>query len=221
MFLYPLAYRNRSHGQWLRHFRPSAPFQHHHHQTSMIKMDRPSKRPKISSFEHRPSTTDPAHCDTLTAENNGLASLRRSITPPPPPRRQEPTNTTAVSDGVKATESPFHKKIPTTTHPSPIQLTHVRDLPASSGNNVDTVRLRDILKNPMIRECWQFNFLIDVDFLMSQFDEDVRDLVKVKVVHGSWKKDAPNRIRIDVVSPLFLDWNAFPNGVIGTMLEVS
>jgi len=73
----------------------------------------------------------------------------------------------------------------------------------------------------MIRECWQFNFLIDVDFLMSQFDEDVRDLVKVKVVHGSWKKDAPNRIRIDVVSPLFLDWNAFPNGVIGTMLEVS
>jgi tyrosyl-DNA phosphodiesterase-1 len=42
--------------------------------------------------------------------------------------------------------------------PSPIQLTNIRDLPASSGNNVDTIRLRDILGDPMIRECWQFNF---------------------------------------------------------------
>lgn len=50
----------------------------------------------------------------------------------------------------------------------------------------------------MIRECWQFNYLHDVDFIMSQFDEDVRRLVKVKVVHGSWKRDAPNRVRIDV-----------------------
>lgn len=40
---------------------------------------------------------------------------------------------------------------------------------------------------------------------MSQFDEDVRRLVKVKVVHGSWKRDAPNRQRIDVgpLSSLF------------------
>ena len=50
----------------------------------------------------------------------------------------------------------------------------------------------------MIRECWQFNYCIDVDYLMSQFDEDVRGLVQVKVVHGSWKREAPNRIRIDV-----------------------
>ncbi|PKY01483.1 phospholipase D/nuclease [Aspergillus campestris IBT 28561] len=49
----------------------------------------------------------------------------------------------------------------------------------------------------MIRECWQFNYLFDVDFLMSQFDDDVRALVKVKVVHGSWKREAPNRVRID------------------------
>jgi tyrosyl-DNA phosphodiesterase-1 len=55
----------------------------------------------------------------------------------------------------------------------------------------------------MIRECWQFNFLFDVDFLMSQFDEDVRRLVQVKVVHGSWKKDAPNRIRIEVCFAFF------------------
>lgn len=50
----------------------------------------------------------------------------------------------------------------------------------------------------MIRECWQFNYMIDVDFLMRQFDEDVRDLVQVKVVHGSWKREDGNRIAIEV-----------------------
>lgn len=57
----------------------------------------------------------------------------------------------------------------------------------------------------MIRECWQFNYLFDVDFLMSQFDEDVRSLVQVKVVHGSWEKEAANRIRVDV-SFLSITW---------------
>lgn len=33
---------------------------------------------------------------------------------------------------------------------------------------------------------------------MDQFDDDVRSLVKVRVVHGSWKREAPNRVRIDV-----------------------
>jgi hypothetical protein len=37
-----------------------------------------------------------------------------------------------------------------------------------------------------------------VDFLMRQFDADVRDLVSVKVVHGSWKRESENRIRVDV-----------------------
>lgn len=34
--------------------------------------------------------------------------------------------------------------------------------------------------------------------LRSNFDEDVRDLVRVKVVHGSWKKEDSNRLYIDV-----------------------
>lgn len=33
---------------------------------------------------------------------------------------------------------------------------------------------------------------------MSQFDEDVRSLVQVKVVHGSWERESANRIRVDV-----------------------
>lgn len=66
---------------------------------------------------------------------------------------------------------------------------------------METVQLRDLLGDPMIRECWQFNYLFDVDYLMDQFDEDVRDLVIVRVVHGSWKREASNRIRIDVLFP--------------------
>ncbi|KAL4897891.1 tyrosyl-DNA phosphodiesterase-domain-containing protein [Aspergillus ambiguus] len=118
-----------------------------------------------------------------------LASLHRSITPPSPraQRRSAPSST-----GVKNAQQNRVRVIA-----SPFRLTHVRDLAESSGNNVDTVRLRDILGDPMIRECWQFNYLFDVDFLMQQFDEDVRSLVTVKVVHGSWKREAPNRIRID------------------------
>ena len=47
---------------------------------------------------------------------------------------------------------------------SPIQLSYVEGLPAA--DNVNTVSLRDILGNPLIKECWAFNYLFDVDFLM-------------------------------------------------------
>jgi tyrosyl-DNA phosphodiesterase-1 len=47
---------------------------------------------------------------------------------------------------------------------SPIQLTRIRDL--APHQNVDTVQLKDILGNPLIRECWNFNFLFDIDFVM-------------------------------------------------------
>lgn len=47
---------------------------------------------------------------------------------------------------------------------SPFQLTKIRDL--APYQNVDTVELKDILGNPLIRECWNFNFLFDLDFVM-------------------------------------------------------
>ena len=47
---------------------------------------------------------------------------------------------------------------------SPVQLNHIQNLPASSS--VDTVRLSDILGDPMIKECWLFNYLFDIEFLM-------------------------------------------------------
>ena len=79
---------------------------------------------------------------------------------------------------------------------SPFQLTWIRDLPASS--NVDAVTLKDILGNPLIAECWDFNYLHNLDFLMDAFDPDIRDLVNVHVVHGFWKNEDPSRLSLKV-----------------------
>ncbi|KAK6224658.1 tyrosyl-DNA phosphodiesterase [Colletotrichum tabaci] len=86
---------------------------------------------------------------------------------------------------------------------SPFQLTRIRDLPEAA--NKDTVTLKDILGDPLIAECWEFNFLHDIHFLMSHFDEDTRNLVKVHVVHGFWKKEDPNRLALQK------DAEAYPN----------
>lgn len=167
--------------------------------------DRPAKRLKVASSDtHHQEPAGPT-IDCLDDPTNpsssrsgrSLASLTRSITPPPRLRSRLPSQSQQSSVTGVSTHQAGDQNVPKLIS-SPIQLTNIRDLPASSGNNVDTIRLRDILGDPMIRECWQFNFLHDVDFIMSQFDEDVRALVQVKIVHGSWKKEAPNRIRIDV-----------------------
>ncbi|KAI1081636.1 phospholipase D/nuclease [Whalleya microplaca] len=79
--------------------------------------------------------------------------------------------------------------------PSPFQLTTIRDLPEAS--NIDAVSLKDLLGDPLIAECWEFNYLHDVDFLMSHFDEDTRSLVKVHIVHGFWKKEDSSRILLE------------------------
>ncbi len=52
--------------------------------------------------------------------------------------------------------------------------------------------------DPLIKECWEFNYLHDIDFLMENLDEDVRHLVRVHVVHGFWKSDDPKRIALQV-----------------------
>lgn len=79
---------------------------------------------------------------------------------------------------------------------SPFQLTSIRDLPPAS--NIDTVTLKEILSDPLISECWDFNYLHDLDFLMDAFDEDVRALVRVNVIHGFWKREDESRLRLIV-----------------------
>lgn len=108
-------------------------------------------------------------------------SLTSTISPPPLRRKPKPD-----IHEVKVIKSPF-------------QLTWIRDLPESS--NRDAVSLKDILGDPMISECWEFNYLHNLDFLMDAFDPDVRDLVKVHVVHGFWKNEDPGRLNLKV--PMF------------------
>jgi tyrosyl-DNA phosphodiesterase-1 len=48
--------------------------------------------------------------------------------------------------------------------PSPFQLTYIPGLPKE--DNVDAVRLTDLLGDPLIKEAWQFNYMFDLDFLM-------------------------------------------------------
>ncbi|KIW18729.1 hypothetical protein PV08_03018 [Exophiala spinifera] len=151
-----------------------------------------------------------------------LSSISRPISPPGTSRSgtgtpQPETSTASISDQGSAQPPASQKREhrtrtlregePTATRkpngqdrhvryiPSPFRLTSIRDLPAS-GNN-DTVSLHGILGNPLIKEAWIFNYCFDVDWLMTFFDPDIRPQVKVKVVHGSWKRDSENRIAID------------------------
>ncbi|KAJ5924049.1 hypothetical protein N7466_008236 [Penicillium verhagenii] len=118
-----------------------------------------------------------------------LPSLQRTVSPPQSKRSKKP-----MAHGAAKNQTNAH-------HPSlissPFELTHIKDLPDKEGLNDDTVKLRDILGHPLIKECWQFNYLFDVDFMMSNFDQDVRGLAQVKVVHGTWEEKSWNKMTID------------------------
>ncbi|KAK7541963.1 putative tyrosyl-DNA phosphodiesterase [Phyllosticta citribraziliensis] len=131
----------------------------------------------------------------------GIASLHRSVSPParrqaasPPateaeaPQRIDTTSTSPANDGKPAETAQ--------TVPSPFQLTRIRDLPASA--NVDAVGIENVLRDPLITETWVFNYMFDVDWLMSCLDPDTRTLTQVKVVHGNWKREDPQRMRMEV-----------------------
>ncbi|KAK4192732.1 putative tyrosyl-DNA phosphodiesterase [Podospora australis] len=116
--------------------------------------------------------------------NSTPLSLTHPISPPLKKRRL--VNAEELEDKDHDTRT-----TPRQTFRSPFQLTKIKDLPAEL--NKDTYTLKDILGDPLISECWEFNYLHDIDFLMAAFDEDVRHLVKVHVVHGFWKREDPSR----------------------------
>ncbi|KAF2019391.1 phospholipase D/nuclease [Aaosphaeria arxii CBS 175.79] len=78
--------------------------------------------------------------------------------------------------------------------PSPVQLTKIGDL--APHQNVDTVTLHDILGDPKLIECWNFNYLFDVDFVLRHFDPRVRNLIQLKIIHGFWRRDDDRRHRL-------------------------
>ncbi|KAG9592639.1 phospholipase D/nuclease, partial [Aureobasidium melanogenum] len=112
------------------------------------------------------------------------------------PSTSEPISPPPLARNNKGKEKQQERS--TTTQPSPFHLTRIRDLPASA--NVDTVTLSDILGDPMIKEQWQFNFLLDIDFIMSNLDEDVRDTVQTKIIHGFHKQNDPSRLNLEATA---------------------
>ena len=164
------------------------------------------------------SGISPDSLKTTTALPSEVLALERSISPPLVRKKIGGSSSSpiVISDTLISPE----------LISSPVSLTRVDSL--SSVNNVDTVTLRDILGDPLIQECWAFNYLFDVDFLMTRFDPDVKDLVRVKVVHGSWKKEDSNRLHLQVntieLFPLFVRflnmpaW-ANPERIIRTILD--
>lgn len=66
---------------------------------------------------------------------------------------------TDITKGKTALSQPASRTVP-----SPVRLNFVEELAPPS--NVDTVSLGGILGNVMIRECWLFNYLFDLDFVM-------------------------------------------------------
>lgn len=93
---------------------------------------------------------------------------KQTLTPPPlrPPPKLEQVD---LSEAKKIEESK-HKEDDGAAEndiryvASPFRLTKIRDL--APHKNVETVELKDILGDPLIKECWNFNFLFDLDFVM-------------------------------------------------------
>ncbi|POS80668.1 tyrosyl-DNA phosphodiesterase [Diaporthe helianthi] len=157
-------------------------------------MEPPPKRRRLSV---EPVESDP----TGTPGSSTPRSLSHPVSPPRK-RRSRQGAAQNEDDGEHAQTtpaSPAKDDAPSTrkstqTFKSPFQLTWIRDLPAAA--NTDAVTLRDILGDPLIAECWEFNYLHDVDFLMSHFDQDIKHLVRVHLVHGFWKREDTSRLML-------------------------
>ncbi|KAI5921539.1 tyrosyl-DNA phosphodiesterase-domain-containing protein [Camillea tinctor] len=78
---------------------------------------------------------------------------------------------------------------------SPFRLTSVKDLPPQ--DNLSTVELKDLLDDPNIVECWSFNYLHDVKFMMNHFPKETRAMVKVNIVHGFWHEEGIERVALE------------------------
>lgn len=133
--------------------------------------------------------------------DEATGSLPRSLSAPiSPPRRRRRVSPVESSDepegNVEASSSSTSNGEVMQAFRSPFQLTWIHDLPEAA--NTDAVKLQDLLGDPLIAECWDFNYLHDIDFLMEAFDEDVRSLVNVHVVHGFWKREDESRLRLQV-----------------------
>lgn len=127
------------------------------------------------------NTPQSAATEVRTRRSAFLASLNRGVSPPAGRESPSPGTTgieKALQDRSKtdtpnmAPPPPLTEQLRTRTAnsskcrvvPSPFKLTRIRDVPANA--NVDTVGVKDILGDVMLREVWLFDFLYDVDWVM-------------------------------------------------------
>src|SRR5271156_6571749 len=145
----------------------------------------PSKRPRLAK-DLSTQTSDPT--EVRYKRPAFLSSFARPVSPPlRPSSRQSLSSVTPksaspiVADVVSVPkqdedlnsgkEDAGLSPLGSLSIASPFQLTRIRDLPEYC--NVDTVTLFDLLDNVMIKEAWIFNFLFDVDWIMTHFDPDI------------------------------------------------
>lgn len=131
-------------------------------------------------------------------QTNGSSVLTSLASPISPPQRKARLPSDAWKPSPQSMAQASQSNLLPATVPSTFSLTKIRDLP--DAFNVDAVTLKDILSNPLIRECWEFNYLHDLDFLIEAFDADVRDMVKIHVVHGFWKKEECENLKVFSIS---------------------
>ena len=114
-------------------------------------------------------TKESATTLALSASTSTSSSLTHPISPPAIKRSKKVSIDLTKDDNPQTSGSvaPDVSKQHTssgTELPSPIHLTKVEGL--SSALNLDTFSLQDLVGDPLIRECWVFNYLFDVEFLM-------------------------------------------------------
>ena len=181
--------------------------------------ERPAKKARITAEDDetlRKPSENPEIIRNLRA--GFLSSLQRDVSPPPRKiaddtdsgikREADPSKEStrpAFADKESPSSSGLMMAAPAESSisrigivprvvKSPFQLTRIRDLPAD--HNQDTVSIGDLICDPMIKEIWLFDYLFDPDWIMQNLDPDTRLLTKVVLVHGSWRAEADNRIRI-------------------------
>lgn len=140
--------------------------------------DPPAKRRKLDA--------DPPNREVTAEHQRTLRGVDRPISPPLTDRKNAgisetfPTPNWSFGDVSKAATSPIAAAPAATSRrtaerdsigvegakyvKAPVQLTRIKDL--APHQNVDCVGLSDILGDPMIKECWNFNYLHDIDFVM-------------------------------------------------------
>jgi tyrosyl-DNA phosphodiesterase-1 len=132
----------------------------------------PPKRRKLDDDASNQEVAEPAVHASLNKPISPPLSRRKS---PEPPSFTPTWNFDSIPEqtlasrpvGLTTNQPPDNessRKEETRFLPSPIQLTKIEKL--SAHQNVDAVSLSDLLGDPLIKECWNFNFLFDLDFVM-------------------------------------------------------